>query len=151
MRKLLIILLFIPLLTFGQNKNIILKASLMFVSGVADGTAETLRINYNDFHKVFPNANQQYWNPNISWTNKWKNGNYKEGEKFPLSTTALVFTTDGYHQMRMIRNVFMITAITIPIGKRKHFREYLYEGAIYYVSYNLGFTVTYDLIFKHGQ
>lgn len=130
---------------------IVIRASLMFISGMADGTAETLRINYSDFRDVFPNANEEYWNPNISWHNKWKNGDINQGEKFLFSSRGLVFTTDGYHQMRMIRNVTMITAITIPIGKPKKFKEYIFEGGIYYLSYTLGFTTTFDLIFKHGK
>ena len=97
--RLLTILLMLSLALSGQlvDRNTAIRCGLLFVSGMADGTAETLRVNYSDFKAVFPKANDQYWNPSISWHNKWKNGDIRQGEKFPLSSTALVFTTDGYH------------------------------------------------------
>jgi hypothetical protein len=109
------------------------------LSGSFDATAEVLRINYSYFEKVHPGANPEFWNPNESWVNKWKNGDPAQGEKFPLSSTALVFTTDAYHLFRMGRNVTMITAIVIPIGKRKNWKQYVVEGSIYYLSYTAGF------------
>ena len=151
--RLLAILLMLSLAASGQwvDRNTAIRCGLMFVSGMADGTAETLRVNYSDFKAVFPKANDSYWNPSISWHNKWKNGDIRQGEKFPLSSTALVFTTDGYHQIRMIRNSTMIAAITIPIGKKKNWKGYVAEAGLSYISYTLGFTLTWDLIFKHGK
>lgn len=151
--RLLALFLMLSLALQGQwvDRNTAIRCGLMFVSGMADGTAETLRTNYSDFNAVFPAANDQYWNPSVSWHNKWKNGDIKQGERFPLSSTALVFTTDGYHQMRMIRNAAMIAAITIPIGKKKNWKGYASEAVTSYLSYTLGFTLTWDLIFKHGK
>jgi len=129
-------------------KPIAIKSGLLIVSGFADGTAEVLRINYNQFDKVFPNANQGYWNPDRSWTNKWKNGNPDDGDAYLFSSTALVWTTDAYHMARMVRNCTMITAMVIPIGKRKNWKQYVVEGSIYYLSYTAGFTLSYNGIFK---
>ena len=154
MNKLLTILLLFTTLTATSqwlDRNTAIRCGLMFVSGMADGTAETLRTNYSDFNSVFPNANDRYWNPSVSWPNKWKNGDIRQGEKFLFSSTALVWTTDGYHQMRTIRNAAMITAITIPIGKKKNWKGYVAEAGLSYLSYTLGFTLTWDLIFKHGK
>jgi hypothetical protein len=161
MRWLLIFILLFPLtaqpqqsytvkVEFKPINPVVIRGGLMFLSGMADGTAETLRIDYSDFKAVFPNANDQYWNPNISWRNKWRNGDKAQGERFFLSSRSLVFTTDGYHQMRMLRNTFMVTALVIPLGgKKKSFKQYAKEGVIYYLCYTAGFTLTFDLIFKH--
>ena len=154
MNKLLTILLLFTTLTVTSqwlDRNSAIRCGLMFVSGMADGTAETLRVNYSDFNAVFPNANDRYWNHSVSWTNKWKNGDIKQGEKFPFSSTALVRTTDGYHQMRTIRNAAMIAAITIPIGRKKNWKGYVAEAVTSYLSYTLGFTLTCDLILPHGK
>ena len=121
----------------------------MMLSGSFDATAEVLRINYSYFAKVHPNANPEFWNPQESYKNKWKNGDYKQGEKFPLSSTALVFTTDAYHLFRMGRNVTMITAITIPIGRKgKNWKQYVVEDSIYYLSYTAGFNLMYNGVYK---
>lgn len=126
----------------------LIKSGLMFISGCFDANAEVLRINYNQFDAVFTGANQQFCNPNESWVNKWKNGDYKQGEKFLFSSTALVWTTDGYHLMRTLRNCTMIAAVTINLTGKKPFKQYLIEALIYYVSYTAGFNFTYNLIYK---
>ncbi|RNI30936.1 hypothetical protein EFA69_06495 [Rufibacter immobilis] len=41
--------------------------------------------------------NPLFWNPAVSWKNKYKDGDSGKGERFFLSTTALVFLTDGWH------------------------------------------------------
>jgi len=129
-------------------KPILIRSGLMMLSGSFDATAEVLRINYSYFAKVRPNANEMFWNPQKSHVNKWKNGDYKQGEKFPLSSTALVFTTDAYHLFRMGRNVTMITSLVIPIGKRKNWKQYVVEGSIYYLSYTAGFNLMYNGVYK---
>jgi len=128
----------------------LIKSGLMAISGACDATAEVVRINYSYFDAIFPNANSQFWDAKKSQGNKWKNGNSKNGEKFFLSSTALVWTTDGYHLMRTMRNVTMITAIVIPInkGKKKNWKQYAAEGLIYYCSYTGGFTLMYNGVFK---
>lgn len=42
-----------------------------------------------------------------SWRNKWKNGDPKQGEKFPFSSTILVMFTDRWH---LVQSLFL-TAI----------------------------------------
>ena len=152
MKKLFNILILISLcLTLQAQiefKPIALKSGLMFVSGCFDANAEVLRINYNQFDNVFTGANPAFWNPDESWVNKWKNGNPDEGEKFLFSSTALVWTTDGYHLMRTLRNCTMIAALTINIGDKKPLKQYLIEALIYYVSYTAGFNFTYNVIYK---
>jgi hypothetical protein len=141
-------LIFISLTASAQIKPMLVKSGLMALSGACDATAEVVRINYTYFDAVFPNANPQFWDANKSWTNKWKNGDPKQGEAFPLSSTALVWTTDGYHLMRTMRNVTMITALVIPIGKRKNWKQYVVEGVVYYCAYTGGFTLMYNGVFK---
>ena len=45
----------------------------------------------------------------------------------------------------------MVTAITIPIGKKKNWKGYAAEAGLSYLSYTLGFTLAWDIIFKHGK
>ena len=42
----------------------------------------------------------------------------------------------------------MIAAVTIDIGNKKPFKQYLIEAIIYYFSYTAGFNFTYNVIFK---
>ncbi len=135
-------------LTKEDIKPLFVKSGLLCLSGAFDATAEVCRINYSYFDQVFPGADPQFWNPSESAGNKWKNGDSKQGEKFLFSSTALVWTTDGYHLTRMMRNCTMVAALTINIGDKKPFKQYLIEALIYYMSYTAGFNITYNLIFK---
>jgi hypothetical protein len=154
MRTLTTILLFLTLTTTAQvipkeaAKPMLIKSGLMAIAGACDATAEVVRINYSYFDAVFPNANPQFWDAKQSQGNKWKDGNSKNGEKFFLSSTALAWTTDGYHLMRTTRNIMMITALVIPIGKRKNWKQYVVEGVVYYCAYTGGFTLMYNGVFK---
>ena len=154
MRSITTILLLISLTSAAQIipkeavKPMLIKSGMMAISGACDATAEVVRINYNYFDAVFPNANPKFWDAKQSQGNKWKGGNSKNGEKFFLSSTALAWTTDGYHLMRTTRNVTMITALVIPIGKRKNWKQYAIEGVVYYCAYTGGFTLIYNGVFK---
>lgn len=131
-----------------QAGRFALKTSLIFASGMADGTRETLKWHYPRFKAVFPGANDSYWNPSLSSNRKYKGGNPANGPAFPGATGALVWTRDGYHLMGMLRNAPMIVGITIPIGgpPRKWY-TYVGESVSYYLAYTLGFTLTYDVLF----
>ena len=87
---------------------------LMIFSGVAESITETLRWHYDkSVFKYFDN--QYYWNPDISWQNKYES-TITLKPKFFLSTSLLVWTTDAYHLFRTIDKVcqyftFMILLI----------------------------------------
>ena len=133
--------------TKEQESNFYVTSSLLFVSGMADGLAEASKFHPKGVTEVF--GNPQFWDNSLSWRNKYRNGDPAQGAKFPLSTTALAWTTDGYHLSRMIRNSTMIAAITIRLGEPAMvWYQYVIEAVIYYLTYQLGFTITYDIIFK---
>ncbi|MHC1706425.1 MAG: hypothetical protein AB9842_02760 [Bacteroidales bacterium] len=122
----------------------------LFLAGMADGTVEILRHDYDNFKKVFPNANDSYWNSEISWKNKWKDGDPEKGEKFFQSAYLLAWTTDGYHLLRSTNKALICGAIVFNINDRnKPFLHYLYDFVICSATYTAGFTTSYSLIFKH--
>lgn len=85
-------------------------ALLLFIlSHIPEGIMDTLQFRADD--SIFKNWNQQFWNPEFSWMNKWKDGCPKFGPRFFGSTTFLVFLTDGWHLMKWIRNRFIDSAI----------------------------------------
>lgn len=138
-----------PAVTGLKWNRVILSSGLLVLSGFADGTSEVLKIKYDRFNRVFPKANDEFWDYNISWDNKYKEGNPPE-PAFPGAKTTLVWTTDGYHLMRMVRNSTMIAAMVIPIGGGFHrnWKSYVKEGIIYYFAYTAGFNLAYDVVFK---
>src|SRR6202007_900159 len=68
-------------------KDYLVIGSSSLVSGMLDGTIESISYHYdNGFKKRFSKANDQFWDPSISWTNKYKNNNPALGPKFMGST-----------------------------------------------------------------
>ncbi len=143
-----------------SSKSFYVSNSLLFASGAAYGVHETLNYHYSDFNKTFPNNNPQFWNPEISWKNKWKNGNKKEGEQFLGSSTIFVFTTDGKHLFSALHKNLLTSGTTVAASsmfdkpyKKSKVRlkrplwTYLMDGAINSISYSVGFHLTYTIIF----
>lgn len=131
------------------TKRLIYKSSFVLIAGIFDGTAETVKFHYSSFKKMFPDANDQFWDEDISWSNKYSNNNKANGPAFFGSTTFLVWTTDGYHLMRTLRNANIMVAITIDFcNEKKRWYYYVIDAIVCYIAYNVGFTISYDLIFR---
>src|SRR6185437_411606 len=139
-------------------KDYLLFGSSSFISGMLDGTIESISYHYdNGFKKRFSKVNDQFWNPAISWTNKYKNNDPCLGPKFMGSTNMFVCTTDAYHMLRTTKRA--LDALTLayyinktctdkvtPKGKRwkQVAKDFLIVTAIRCVGFNL----TYSLLFK---
>jgi hypothetical protein len=152
MRKLLPLLLLVSFNLKAQEKfKFNLKQDLpvlasLFAGGMADGLNQAIEFRYSDFKHVFPNANDQFWNPQISWTNKYKNHNPADGPAFIGSTGPFVALTDGYHLTRFLNNNFVIGAIVYKIGTGKKEKWYytLIRSFEYSLVNRLGFILVYN-------
>jgi hypothetical protein len=87
----------------------------IFVAGAADGTMQTLDHDYTHFKSVFPNANDSYCNPGLSWTRKYKDRNQSEGPAYIGSTGPLVCFTDLWHEVQLVRDVMIVGDLTINL------------------------------------
>jgi len=135
-----------------RSLNIKLKTvrySSAFIAGFAEGTMDAISFHYDRFQKVHPNANAKFWDPQLSWTNKWYNGNKNEGEKFVGSSSFLVWTTDGWHGLKAVNRLTTIGGtIIITIGEKKKWHYYAKELLISYAVNRAGFYTSYNLIYK---
>jgi hypothetical protein len=126
------------------DKNKILTGSLVFVAGSAKGFNETLQFNYRIFEKTFPGANKQWFDPKVSWRNKYEGGNPDNGPKSFLSTSVLVMFTDQYHLNNFINKAALMSALVIKIGDgKKPFKHYVYDFLYYSACYSAGFAAMY--------
>lgn len=115
-------------------KKQILPAALIFVAGGFEGAMDGLQFHYDK-----PN---QFWNPDISWTNKYKNNDVAQGKTF--AGKYMVFTTDGWHLMKFGRNLFTAGTIAIKIGEeKKKWYIYIAEGLSFWLVNRVGFNLVY--------
>ena len=82
------------------------------LAGLAEGVMDWLqfRLPLQIKHKW---VYHQFWDPRISWKNKWGYSTVTPDryEKFFLSTTVLVFLTDGWHLFKALMLLFISLAI----------------------------------------
>jgi hypothetical protein len=83
---------------------------LFILAGMSEGVMDTLQFHYSNsiFYSL---KNKLFWNPQISWQNKYKNGDPTDGAKFPLSTNLLVGLTDAWHLFKLLRNLFIFAGV----------------------------------------
>lgn len=146
MKYLLMLLLVAALPASGQwkiTKNKIVTGGLVIVGGVAKGFNETLQYHYKDFKRVFPGANHQWFNPAISWKNKYQNRDRTKGEAFPGSKSLFVAFTDQYHLNNFIHRTAILSALVIKIGEKQKLKYYLLDLLYYTICYQVGFASTY--------
>jgi len=127
-----------------MDRNKWITGSLIFTAGAAKGFNETLMFHWKAFHHSFPKASPQWFNPNESWRNKYKDGNPDAGAKFPLSTSLLAMFTDQYHLNNFINRVSWTSAFVIKIGEGKRpLKQYLLDFLYYSICHQAGFALTY--------
>ncbi len=125
---------------------------LAFLSGACDGLNQSLHFRYAGFKKRFPGARDQFWRPDISWQNKYAktpdNQILTDYEAFPFSTTLLVFATDGHHLSRAGDHLFMLGAVTLNIGEKKVWYQYVIDFTAGFIARSAGFNLMYGVVFK---
>jgi hypothetical protein len=149
------VLLCIVLISFkanAQNWNwkkelhaTILPASLTAMAGSAWGVHEALQYRQTTFKKRFQNANPQYWDPSVSWENKyWR--------KVPVQIS------DAKHLFATLEQLSLFAAgvtATIPISRRwqkgngKHnLARIALQSAATSFGYFVGNELTFSQFFK---
>ena len=151
--KCIIIILLFSSSLFAQPKlelnKILIGSAIGFMGGVASGYHEVTLHHYPQFKRIHPFANDNYFYPAISWTQKYKNGDPLQGEAFFLSTTVLVPFTDFYHFTNMMdRTSFLCATMYVTIGEKKPWWHYAINVASTLVARRIGFGIVYDYIYK---
>lgn len=114
------------------------------IVGVCKAVSDTLADHYEQ--SVFVKWNPWFWNKKISWINKYRYDAQKQLKpKFPFSTTALVFLTDGWHLFNMIGHIFIFAGILALIFLTPNI--YYALGSVF-GSQAIGFNICYSWLFK---
>jgi hypothetical protein len=133
-----------PIDKWKMTGNRWLTGALVFTAGASKGFNETLMFHWKAFRHSFPKANPNWFNPDVSWRNKYKGGDPNAGAKFPLSTSVLVAATDQYHLNNFINRVAWGTTVVIKIGEgKKPLKHYLLDFLYYSLCHQAGFALTY--------
>jgi len=111
---------------------------LIFLAGISNACMDVLKVRW--VRSIFYNVkNQQWFNPSLSWKNKWKNGNPRNGEKFLGSSTVFVFLTDFWHFSKFL----MLLCISFSIVLYQPIFYWFIDWMIFYSI----FTTTFQIFF----
>ena len=129
---------------FRGYKVKIYPLTLSFISGASWGLHESTAHHWDKFHNRFPNAKPKFWNPEISWKNKYID--WPENQRRSL---VPIFFTDAKHMLASTTQVSLFCAgITVTIGKKRPWQHYAFDSILSFASYSIGNYITYDLIYK---
>jgi len=112
---------------------------LLIIAGISNAIMDTLQFRYS--RSIFAKfKNQQWWNPTLSWRNKWKNGDYLQGEKFWGSSRWFVRFTDAWHffQGMMYTCLFLVVVLY----------EKIFNSIFDFLLIYLLFTTIFQIFFK---
>ena len=119
---------------------------LFFLAGASEGVMDTLQFHY--YRCFFNSLNPTFWNPYISWKNKYTLGNPNLGAKFPGSTTIFVFTTDAWHLFKFIRNLCIFMGIFFACINTCTIIEALIISVLLRIIYGMIFTGFMKILLK---
>jgi hypothetical protein len=127
---------------------------LIFLAGICDAILDVLDFHYET--SIFSTWKHQNWiNPIISWHNKWKNGDYTQGEKFLGSSTFFVWLTDFWHFCKFLMLIFIMIAIVLYHPLIIWWVDFLILYCVYTVTFQIFFNKIFvkhkniKILFKH--
>lgn len=104
------------------------------------------RLKTNFWESIFFNIKnmkiRNWFDPNISWQSKWKNGCPSQGEAFFGSSTFMVWVTDGWHFIQKL----YLTVIFLMVILYHPFIGFWQDFLIMYFVFTVSFETFYRLL-----
>lgn len=122
--------------------NIILIILFIIIAGISNAIMDVLQFRYSN--SIFSRfKNQNWWNPDLSWRNKWKNGDPSQGEKFWGSSRWFVRFTDAWHFFQgLMFTSFFISIVIYPI-----IINMIIDFILLYILFTGIFSLFYNILF----
>lgn len=119
-------------------------ALVVGLAGFLNGVSDKLQFHFN--RSFARNWNPYYWNPKVSWRNKYKDKDPEKGPAFFGSTTFLVALTDAWHLAKLLQMASFRVAIVLLFGK-----PLVWSLAAYFALWGIqaaGFHLIYTILSK---
>lgn len=118
---------------------------LLIVSGLCKGVMDTIQFHYEISIFNNENHNQLFWDPKLSWRNKYKKNS--RSPKFWGSTTIFVFVTDAWHLFQFLTYTLIFVSLGIALLVPNTISMWiLLLLTLYRGLFGLGFTMMYNKI-----
>lgn len=126
-----------------------ISITLIVLAGICNAVMDSLQFRY--INSVFTKLNDNFWDPRVSWNNKWKythiDNLYKKEEKFLGSSTVFVMFTDAWHLVKFIMLLLISASVVfyIPIW------NWYIDISVMYCAFTITFELFYSKIFVNGK
>lgn len=108
---------------------------LIAVAAILNGVMDVLANHFKE--SIFSRFRWYWWNPTMSWENKWRRGRKENGERFPGSSTVFVWLTDAWHLFKGLMLISVMAAIIFykPVfGMYDFFLLFIVWGAFFEIT-----------------
>lgn len=112
---------------------------LIIISAISESIMDKIQFHFEKSIFNDNSYNRLFWNPLYSWENKWNKDLTKP--KFFLSTTLLVFLTDGWHFFKFLRNTTLFIGLPLLVLSPINI---IISVIIARIIYGLVFTLFFD-------
>jgi len=119
--------------------------ALVSMYGILDAIKDTLAHHYSG--SIFENYNQNFWNVNLSWCNKWENCEVGK-EKFLGSSSVFSFLTDGWHLVKFFQLRIWLIFPALFLADISNFKnQFLNRYFIRFLIFYIGLAIVQSLMF----
>lgn len=123
--------------------NFIMAFVFIILAALCNVVMDLLKDKFKE--SIFKNLNEQFWNAQISWINKWVDGDKTKGRThwlvFGVKITKPSFITDGWHLFKF----FLQLSLAIAFG---FLTPYFLGLPLFFVAWWIGFNPFYNNILK---
>ena len=121
-------------------------AVLFMLGAFFNSIMDTLQFRYSG--SVFAgHGYDDFFNPHISWKNKWKDGNPAQGEAYPGSSTVFVLFTDAWHLAQFL--MFTCFELAVLLLLYINYRLKWYTLLSLFLGMKILFGLTFEIFFKY--
>lgn len=87
---------------------------MLACAAASNAVMDTISFRYEKSVFAAVGADRTWFNPRVSWRNKWKGGDPARGEAFVGSSTVFVAFTDAWHTFKSLTIFFVMAAVIAP-------------------------------------
>lgn len=130
----------------------LISITCWILAAICNSIMDTLAHHYPT--SIFVKYDPKFWNPKISWKNKYKDGVKAMGPAFYLSTGLLVAFTDAWHLFKSTQIVLLaVSVIAFPYSYQFCFLEIVWLNQLawlllYGIAWNVPFSFMYNRVLK---
>ena len=124
---------------------------LITLAAILNAAMDTISFRYNgSIFTKYPKW-KQFLDVNVSWKNKYKNGDVKQGRKFYGSMTFLVLITDGWHLFKSLMLLCLVSAAVLYTPLLPGYNYLLLEIFILHTWFGIIFELFFGTFFIKGE